>query len=57
MKIARSSFYREPVLRLADADLLDAIRAICDEFEAYGWRRVRVWGPPPCLRAQFHNAA
>ena len=41
MKIARSSFYREPVPRLADADLLDAIRAICDEFEAYGWRRVR----------------
>jgi len=41
MKIARSSFYREPVPRLADADLPDAIRAICDEFEAYGWRRVR----------------
>ena len=41
MKIARSTFYRAPVPRLSDADLLDAIRAICDEFEAYGWRRVR----------------
>ena len=41
MKIARSTCYREPPPSLSEAELLDAIKAICDEFEAYGWRRVR----------------
>lgn len=41
MKIARSTYYREPPPSLSEAELLDAIKAICDEFEAYGWRRVR----------------
>jgi putative transposase len=41
MGIARSTFYREPTRRIDDTELLAAITAICDEFEAYGWRRVR----------------
>lgn len=41
MKIARSTYYRKPPPSLSEAELLDAIKAICDEFEAYGWRRVR----------------
>ena len=40
MGIARSSFYEEPVAH-DDAAIVEAIAAICDEFEAYGWRRVR----------------
>jgi putative transposase len=41
MGIARSTYYEKPTVRLDDAALLSAITAICDEFEAYGWRRVR----------------
>lgn len=41
MGIARSTFYCEPTRRIDEAELLAAITAICDEFEAYGWRRVR----------------
>ncbi|CDO35480.1 conserved hypothetical protein [Novosphingobium sp. KN65.2] len=41
MGIARSTFYREQLQRIGEAELLNAIIAICDEFEAYGWRRVR----------------
>lgn len=41
MGIARSTYYRELAQRLDDAELLAAITAIADEFEAYGWRRVR----------------
>lgn len=41
MGIARSTYYRERVQRVEEAELLAAIIAICDEFEAYGWRRVR----------------
>jgi len=41
MGIARSTFYRKPVQRLGEAELLAATCAICDEFEAYGWRRVQ----------------
>ena len=39
---ARATYYHERTQRLDEADLLTAIIAICDEFEAYGWRRVRV---------------
>jgi putative transposase len=39
--IARSTYYDAPAARTGDAELLDAITAICDEFEAYGWRRVQ----------------
>jgi putative transposase len=41
MGIARSSYYAAPAATLDDSALLSAIAAICDEFEAYGWRRVR----------------
>ena len=41
MRIARSTYYDQPDLTLDDTALVEAIAAICDEFEAYGWRRVR----------------
>lgn len=41
MGIARSTYYDEPMEACGDTALLAAITAICDEFEAYGWRRVR----------------
>ena len=42
MGIARSTFYDEPMASSHDdTAIVEAIAAICDEFEAYGWRRVR----------------
>ncbi|MGB3447302.1 MAG: IS3 family transposase [Xanthobacteraceae bacterium] len=41
MGIARSTYYDTPAARSRDGELLNAITAICDEFEAYGWRRVQ----------------
>jgi len=41
MGIARSTFYDEPTAAHDDTAIVEAIAAICDEFEAYGWRRVR----------------
>lgn len=41
MGIARSTYYDAPAARSSDGELLSAIAAICDEFEAYGWRRVQ----------------
>ena len=41
MKIARSSFYDDPTGAHDDTAIVEAIATICDEFEAYGWRRVR----------------
>jgi putative transposase len=41
MGIARSTFYDEPSASHDDTAVVEAIAAICDEFEAYGWRRVR----------------
>jgi putative transposase len=40
MGIARSTFYHAPAAATADAETVARIRAICDEFEAYGYRRV-----------------
>jgi len=40
MGVARSSFYTDPIGRPADAVILAEIRAITDEFEGYGYRRV-----------------
>jgi len=40
MGIARSTFYDAPPAKLGDAEIIARIRAICDEFEAYGYRRV-----------------
>jgi putative transposase len=41
MGIARSTYYAMPAARAGDAELLAAITRVCDEFEAYGWRRVQ----------------
>ena len=41
MGIARSTYYDMPGAKLDDTALVEAICAICDEFEAYGWRRVQ----------------
>jgi len=40
MGIARSTLYDAPRVELDDTALVEAMVTICDEFEAYGWRRV-----------------
>lgn len=40
MGLARSTFYDAPAVATASGDVLVRIRAICDEFEGYGYRRV-----------------
>ena len=39
MGIARSSYYAVPEAKCDDTALVEAIAAICAEFEACGWRR------------------
>ena len=41
MRISRSSFYDQPTVAHDDTAIVEAIAAICDEFEFYDWRRVR----------------
>jgi HTH-like domain len=41
MGIARSTFYDLPPALHDDTAIVEAIAAICDEFEFYGWRRGR----------------
>ena len=41
MGIARSTFYDRPTAVNDDTAIVEAVAAICDEFEFYGWRRVR----------------
>jgi putative transposase len=41
MGIARSTCYDQPQLAVDDTGIVEAIASICDEFEAYGYRRVR----------------
>jgi putative transposase len=41
MGIARSSYYAAPEAKRDDTALVEAMAAICVEFEAYGWRRVQ----------------
>jgi putative transposase len=41
MGIARSLYYDQPEIAADDTAIVEAIAAICDQFEAYGWRRVR----------------
>ena len=41
MGISRSSFYEAPIAAPDDTAIVEAVAAICDEFEFYGWRRVR----------------
>lgn len=40
MRIARSTFYDASPVKAEAADIVARLRAICDEFEAYGYRRV-----------------
>src|SRR5208283_3576850 len=40
MGLSRSTYYDVPSLPTDDAALVATMRAICDEFEAYGYRRV-----------------
>lgn len=41
MGIARSSFYADSTAATDDTALVEAMHAIKDEFEAYGWRRMQ----------------
>ena len=41
MGIARSTYYSEPTASADDTALVEAMHAIKDEFEAYGWRRMQ----------------
>jgi putative transposase len=41
MGISRKTFYDKPRSQADDTAIVVAIAAICDEFEHYGWRRVR----------------
>ena len=40
MGISRSTFYDRPDVRACDAIVVAEMKAICDEFEAYGYRRI-----------------
>ena len=40
MALPRSTFYDAPSLAVDDAEIVSRMRAICDEFETYGYRRV-----------------
>ena len=40
MGIGRSTFYDTPDARARDLTIVAEMKAICDEFEAYGYRRV-----------------
>jgi putative transposase len=41
MRMARSTFYDEPIRAAADTAIVAAMAAICDDFEHYGGRRVQ----------------
>lgn len=41
MGLARSTYYEPASAPADDTAIVEAIAAICDEFECYGWRRVR----------------
>jgi putative transposase len=40
MILPRSTYYDTPAEPVGDAELLRRMQMICDEFEAYGYRRV-----------------
>ncbi len=40
MGIARSTYYAEAAAKAAEAEIGEEIKAICDDFEAYGYRWV-----------------
>ncbi|MER9408215.1 hypothetical protein NKI36_29910 [Mesorhizobium caraganae] len=39
MGLSRTTFYDQPRSAADDTAIVEAIAAICDEFEHYGWRR------------------
>lgn len=41
MDLARSTYYDAPTRAADDTALVEAMAAVCDAFEAYGWRRVQ----------------
>ena len=40
MGVPRSTFYDAPAKKTDDAEIDARIKAICEEFECYGYRRV-----------------
>lgn len=58
MDVARSSFYADPGPKPGDTVIIEDIRAITDEFEGYGYRRVdaelRHWS---CIEVFLPNRA
>lgn len=40
MSLPRSNYYDAPCIPVDDTEVVARIRAICDEFESYGYRRV-----------------
>ena len=40
MSLPRSTFYDKPATPADEAEIVARMRAICDEFESYGYRRV-----------------
>ncbi len=40
MCVARSTFYDAPAVSLDDVEIAGRMQKICDEFEAYGYRRI-----------------
>ncbi len=40
MGLPRSTYYDAPAMKADDREIVAAMTAICDEFEAYGYRRV-----------------
>src|SRR6267142_4773964 len=65
MGIARSTFYDRPDTGADDATVVAQMKSICDDFEAYGYRRASSsWpcgehqeGPPADARACAQSAA
>jgi hypothetical protein len=49
MGIARSTFYDAPMMVVDDTALVEAMHAIKDEFEAYGWRYPAGFSAEPAL--------
>jgi putative transposase len=40
MGLRRSTYYDGPPRKTDDAEIIATMRVICDEFEAYGYRRI-----------------
>ena len=51
MGVARSSYYADPKGKPRDDEIIAEIRAITDDFEGYGYRRVGAGLRPPNVRA------